>query len=510
MIGQTFGNYRVTGLLGEGGMGVVYVAEHPAIGRRAAVKVLRPGLTEHVEITKRFFNEARAANAIRHPGIVEVFDSGTLPSGVAYLVMELLEGESLAARLRRVGRLPQAEARVVGAQTASAVGAAHAAGIVHRDLKPDNLFLIRDYRDPSRENVKVLDFGIAKLGIDTSQSVSVKTRTGSVMGTPAYMSPEQCRGTKEIDYRTDIYALGVILYEMLTGRPPFVSEGFGEMVHLHISATPASPRTHDPSIPADLEQVIMACLAKEPDQRPQTMAELEAIVSGRPATLQPRPAASAAAQAAPAPVSGQAPAPHGLAPTPQPTTFTHAAQLMPRTLAPARRRRGRAVPLVVVALCLGGGGVTLWRARAGRPIEAAVPAPTAVATAPAVVPATVKASIVTDPPGARVVRQRDGAVIGMTPFREEWPRSTGIEAIRLELNGYRPESMVVPLDRGVDLLFSLRKATPAPNAEAERLQRDRPRGSKRSPAARPSPPKPATPAPAAAPKPAPKAEPVPL
>jgi eukaryotic-like serine/threonine-protein kinase len=219
MIGQNFGNYRVTRLIGEGGMGVVYVAEHASIGRRAAVKVLRPGLTEDVEITKRFFNEARAANAIRHPGIVEVFDSGTLPSGVAYLVMELLEGESLAARLRRLGRLELTEARAIGVQTASALGAAHAAGIVHRDLKPDNLFLVRDYRDVSGENVKVLDFGIAKLGIGTSRSVSVKTRTGSVTGTPAYMSPEQCRGTKEVDHRTDIYALGVILYEMVAGRP---------------------------------------------------------------------------------------------------------------------------------------------------------------------------------------------------------------------------------------------------------------------------------------------------
>ena len=147
MIGETFGNYRVTELIGEGGMGVVYLAEHPGIGRRAAVKVLRPGLTDNPEITKRFFNEARAANAIRHPGIVEVFDFGTLPSGTSYIVMELLEGENLAARLRQVGRLPIADARRIARQTASALAAAHAAGIVHRDLKPDNIFLVPDDRD---------------------------------------------------------------------------------------------------------------------------------------------------------------------------------------------------------------------------------------------------------------------------------------------------------------------------------------------------------------------------
>src|SRR6185436_13348423 len=282
MIGQIFGNYRVTELIGEGGMGVVYLAEHPGIGRRAAIKILRPGLTDNTEMTKRFFNEARAANAIRHPSLVEVYDCGTLASGTSYIVMELLEGENLAARLRTVGRLQAADARRIAAQTASALAAAHAAGIVHRDLKPDNLYLVPDERDTALEMMKVLDFGIAKLGQDSGQIHSVRTRTGSVMGTPAYMSPEQCRGTREIDHRSDIYSLGVILFEMLCGRPPFVSEGFGEMVHLHISQPPPPPRTINPSIPEDLERLILWCLAKEPDERMQTMADVHAALTGRP------------------------------------------------------------------------------------------------------------------------------------------------------------------------------------------------------------------------------------
>src|SRR5436190_14378062 len=314
-------------------MGVVYLAEHPGIGRRAAVKVLRPGLTDNAELTRRFFNEARAANAIRHPGIVEVFDCGTLPTGTSYIVMELLEGESLSARLQRVGRFNVVDARRIAAQTASALAAAHAAGIVHRDLKPDNLLLVPDDRDASAEVVKVLDFGIAKLGMDASRTSSVRTRTGSVMGTPTYMSPEQCRGTREIDHRADIYALGVILYEMVCGRPPFVSEGFGEMVHLHISAAPPPPRTIEPTIPEDLERLILACLAKEPDERIQTMPDVHALLTGRP-TPAGRPSAPTARTPRPA------------AEPANPTTFTQAAQ----TAAPtdvSSRSRGRTMPAVL-------------------------------------------------------------------------------------------------------------------------------------------------------------------
>jgi eukaryotic-like serine/threonine-protein kinase len=375
MIGQIFGNYRVTELIGEGGMGVVYLAEHPGIGRRAAIKILRPGLTDNAEMTKRFFNEARAANAIRHPGIVEVYDCGTLASGTSYIVMELLEGENLAARLRTIGRLQAPDARRIAAQTASALAAAHAAGIVHRDLKPDNLYLVPDERDAALEMVKVLDFGIAKLGQQASNTSSVRTRTGSVMGTPAYMSPEQCRGTREIDHRTDIYALGVILFEMLCGRPPFVSEGFGEMVHLHISAPPPAPRSIEPSIPEELERLILWCLAKEPAERVQTMADVHAALTGRP-TPAARPTAPTKPQRLQQP-----------APPASPTTFTHAAG----STATGQVTRSHARKWsAVVALGLAVGGGALWMTRGSwmpRPADTVTVAPATSAPARAPAPA---------------------------------------------------------------------------------------------------------------------------
>jgi serine/threonine protein kinase len=460
MIGETFGNYRATQLIGEGGMGVVYLAEHPGIGRRAAVKVLRPGLTDNPEILKRFFNEARAANAVRHPGIVEVFDCGTLPSGTSYIVMELLEGENLAARLRSVGRLPLADARRIAAQTASALAAAHTAGIVHRDLKPDNLFLVPDDRDTSVELVKVLDFGIAKLGQQGSNVSSVRTRTGSVMGTPAYMSPEQCRGTREIDHRTDIYALGVILYEMVCGRAPFVSEGFGEMVHLHISAPPPPPRTIDATIPEELERLILWCLAKEPADRVQTMADLHAALTGR---------STPARMTAPT-------QPRRLQPPAQPanpTTFTQAAHARDLGTDVISRSRGRKTPLIVLG-ALAVVGLVVWQTRGSwmsRPADTVTVAPAAPTTAKAApaaerppannAPATVTAALVSEPSGARVVREKDGAVIGMTPFRETWPSGGGVMKLRLELDRYRPESVAVPLDRGVDLSFTMQKVATA-------------------------------------------------
>ncbi len=277
MIGERINNYEVRSIVGEGGMGAVYLAEHPFMGRKAAIKVLRPELAQDRGLVERFMNEARAANAIHHPNIIDIIDVGLLPSGVPYLMMEFLEGESLAKRIER-GRLPVAEAVDVATQTASALQAAHGKEIVHRDLKPDNLFLVPDDGRPFGARVKVLDFGIAKLRGELSGG-GAKTQTGSVMGTPPYMSPEQCRGiTEEIDHRTDVYALGIILFEMLVGAPPFMSPGWGDIVLMHVTKPVPPPRAKNPAIPAELEAVILKALAKPPDDRWQSMNELDAAL----------------------------------------------------------------------------------------------------------------------------------------------------------------------------------------------------------------------------------------
>lgn len=260
-------------------MGTVYLALHPIMGRKAAVKVLKPELARDESLVTRFFNEARAANAIRHPNIIDIIDVGMLPDeNVPYMLMEFLEGESLSARLDRVRPLSVEAAVEIAVQTASALGAAHSKGIVHRDLKPDNLFLVPDEMLPSGERVKVLDFGIAKLRDDMRGS-SMKTRTGAIMGTAAYMSPEQCQGLIEkIDHRTDIYALGIILYEMLCGAPPFISEGFGDIIIMHVMREPEPPQSRNPAIPDAVAAAMLCALAKDPEQRFQSMAEMQAAL----------------------------------------------------------------------------------------------------------------------------------------------------------------------------------------------------------------------------------------
>jgi eukaryotic-like serine/threonine-protein kinase len=274
LIGERVNNYQVLSLLGEGGMGAVYLAEHPFMGRKAAIKVLRRELAEDKGLVERFMNEARAANAIHHPNIIDIIDVGQLPSGVPYLMMEFLDGESLAKRIEREKHLTVAAAVDIATQTASALYAAHGKGIVHRDLKPDNLYLVPDEGRQLGQRVTVLDFGIAKLRGELTGS-GAKTQSGSVMGTPPYMSPEQCRGiTDEIDHRTDVYALGIILYEMLTGTPPFMSEGWGEVVLMHVTKAPPPPRTRNPEISPELEAVILKALAKVPADRWDSMADL--------------------------------------------------------------------------------------------------------------------------------------------------------------------------------------------------------------------------------------------
>jgi serine/threonine-protein kinase len=264
------GRYRVETILGEGGMGIVYLARHKVIDKRVAVKILRSDFAHQKEITDRFLQEARAASSIGNPHIVDVSDFGQLPDGSTYFVMEWLDGVPLSKLTRERKPVPTAKLVAIARQIADGLAAAHAAGIVHRDLKPDNIFLVR--HGSAGDFVKILDFGIAKVMNDASKKV---TRAGALFGTPHYMSPEQAAGTP-IDARTDVYALGVILYEMASGRLPFDSDNLMGILTQHMFKAPVPIRTYEAcaSVPAALEAIIMKALSKHPDQRYATMQAL--------------------------------------------------------------------------------------------------------------------------------------------------------------------------------------------------------------------------------------------
>jgi len=264
--------YRIERKLGEGGMGQVFVATHPQLGYRVALKLLLPEYTRNPEIVARFFNEARAASRLQHPGIARVFDFGHARDGAAYFTMELLQGESLASRLASRRILSVAEALTITRQVATALAAAHADGIVHRDIKPDNVFLVLDPDVVGGERAKLLDFGIAKLMHDAGDLV--RTRTGSVMGTPYYMSPEQCRGAAELDARADVYSVGCMLFEMVCGRPPFLGEGVGEILAAHQHVALPDPRTLNPQLPESVVAIIVETTAKDPRERLPSMPVL--------------------------------------------------------------------------------------------------------------------------------------------------------------------------------------------------------------------------------------------
>jgi tRNA A-37 threonylcarbamoyl transferase component Bud32/tetratricopeptide (TPR) repeat protein/uncharacterized membrane protein YgcG len=301
VIGTVVGAWKIEDRLGEGGMGTVYAARHIVMGRRGAVKVLKGEMTKQPDTVQRFFNEARAAAAIESPGIVDVFDMGQTPDGTAYLVMELLEGESLAARLRRTGAQPAETAARLARQIAGALTAAHERGIVHRDLKPDNIFLVPDPETTAGERVKLLDFGIAKLHGELAADAPV-TQTGALFGTPVYMAPEQCRGGVAVDHRADLYALGIILYQMLVGRVPFLASGLGELLSMHMFDRPAPPRSIVPSVPESIEGITLCLLEKEPIKR---FATARAVCNALDAALG-RPLGSTAPGAPGAPGASQA------------------------------------------------------------------------------------------------------------------------------------------------------------------------------------------------------------
>mgnify|MGYP001825513115 CR=1 FL=1 len=269
LVGRTIDHrYRVDSKLGEGGMGLVYRVTHTLLNKPQAIKVLRREHTRDEEALARFRREAESASGIGNQHIVDISDFGMLADGSTYFVMEYLEGMDLIDTIHSIGYMPEERAIYIAKQVCRALGAAHRAGIVHRDLKPENVFLVE--RDGTEDFVKILDFGIAKVGNLPSRI----TRAGEVLGTPHYMSPEQCEGDN-VDHRTDIYAMGVLLYEMVTGQVPHDAETMMGILTKQLYDDPIPPTTRVPHVSAELESVIMRCLEKKPSKRYQAMHEIE-------------------------------------------------------------------------------------------------------------------------------------------------------------------------------------------------------------------------------------------
>ena len=385
LIGTVLGEaYRLTRLIGRGGMGAVYEGQHLRLAKRVAVKLMAPELAAHGEAMARFRREAEVTSQLGHPHIVQVFDFGVTAAGAPYLVMEYLEGEDLDQRLRRVGPFALPAAAALVKQVASALAATHGKGIVHRDLKPANVFLVAV---DDADFVKVVDFGISKVRTATTKL----TAAAVVMGTPNYMAPEQATGrVDEIDHRTDQWALGCIAYELLAGRPPFVGENVASLLYQVVHQEPSPLAASAPQVTPAVEAVLARALAKRMDDRFPSMTAFartfEDAVAGRPAAL---------SAGVPPVVQPPAPDPGPRAPATmarQATTFSAAAgeAAAPDGLPPPARTSRRVLVVAAMVVVVIAGGI-LFAARRGAlpsrapsPVSGADPAVAAPVAAPAV------------------------------------------------------------------------------------------------------------------------------
>ena len=444
MVGQVVGSYRIVELLGEGGMGQVFSARHTVMGKEAAVKMLLPEHAQNKGVVTRFLNEARTAGLIKHAGLVDMFDFGESPDGSAYIIMELLKGESLAARIERDRAMRLDSIVAISRQIANAVQAVHQGGIFHRDLKPDNIFLVPDADMPHGLRVKILDFGIAKLTADAQSPAHAKTKTTAILGTPRYMSPEQCRGAGQVDHRSDIYSLGCIMFEMATGRVPFNAEGIGEIISAHLVDSAPSLKSVSAKAPASLEPVVARALAKRVEDRFQTMTELTAALDAA--------GGQSFTATATAPTLGGA-IPPTLVPVSvsPPSTTTLGGSAGETIASQGPRTRSWLVPAGLAVALIGGVGVYLAEHKAASlaTSPAAVPVPS-VATPPVVVnPVTVKTvhlRLDSIPPAADVFDDGNKK-LGRTPY--DYPpfgADAGNLHFRLQLDGYNDANIQIARD----------------------------------------------------------------
>lgn len=415
-LGRSLGPYLLVGQLGEGGMGTIFVGRHTGLGRYVAIKVLRPDLASRKDNVARFFQEAHTINRLRHPNIVESIDLVEDALDGAYCVLELLRGPDLKTRLSR-GALPIESAIHIGIQLADALGAVHALGVVHRDLKPDNLILIQ--RDGREDVVKLIDFGVAQIGQGDS----------AVVGTAAYMAPEQASANAPVDRRADVYSLGALLFELVTGRHPFPSATDSEYILRHAEDKPPRPSKLAGRVPPALDDIILRCLAKSPTDRYANAADVATAL---------------------------------------------------RMVNP-RSGRVRAMPYIVSVVLIGGTAAGAYMVlpqyfhkdkpepTAAPAVAQSAPAPTPVE--PPVAPVIVDISVVSTPPGATVFRVGETVALGVTPFTVALPRSETPTQMRFVLAGHAAKTIEVPIAESLEIEVNLARESTPENARPVRWKK---------------------------------------
>jgi serine/threonine-protein kinase len=455
--GRHVGEYVIEAMIGEGGFGTVYRARHPLIGKLAAVKVLAPQFSSDPEMVSRFVDEARAVNQIRHRNIIDIFSFGQLDDDRSYYVMELLDGQALDEAIAAEGAMPLGDAIPILRGVARALDAAHGSGVAHRDLKPENVFLARD----SDGNVfpKLLDFGIAKLLGDRASEQMHKTRTGAPMGTPYYMSPEQCRG-QGVDHRTDFYAFGCMAYKTLTGEVPFDGDAHMDVLMKQIGEEPIAPSERNPALPPAVDDVIAWLMRKDPAERPPNLITAVRALEE---------AATAAGIAFVTDSAHRTPSAH----TPVP-----ARPSKPITQAPAPRRSRLGIGIAVVVAAAGGAVIATMLLGGGGHAKVAAPPPPSTIGVPFVVPpaiakpapaaATATITIAGPPEGTDVYGP--AGPLGTAPGTIQLVRGPDDVQLVFQADGYETTTALVTPDgdKAIDVAMTAKPVAPTPRKPPSR------------------------------------------